>query len=95
MVQDVLLGAVARVPALDEFDRSAGQFGCECARGEIAFAAAEDQDRAGDVRRAGDRRHRPRHHAATGQRQIGLVAVGADARAHPGGENHPDGNHSR
>ena len=58
--------------------------------GHVALAAAEHQHGAVDLRRARDGLHRPRHHASAGQRQIRLVAVGADARPHPRGQHDAD-----
>jgi hypothetical protein len=87
MAQHIEFGAVPGVTALDEFDCGQADFVGQHALGDSPLAAPKDQDRPVDLRRLGDGAHRPRHHAAAGQRQIGLVAVRAHPGAHARGEH--------
>ena len=70
---------------------AAGQLRRHGVAREVAFAAAIHQHRSRDLRHPCDGLQRPGHHAAAGQRQVRLVAVGADTRAKARGQHHTDG----
>ena len=91
VAQHVELGGVPAVSALDQFDRRGRQFRRHGLAREVAFAAAIHQHRSRDLRHPCDGVQRPGHHAAAGQRQIRLVAVGADTCAKARGQHHTDG----
>src|SRR6476469_9985196 len=91
VAQHVVLGGVPAVSALDQFDRRGGQLRRHGLAREVAFAAAIHQHRSRDLRHPCDGLQRPGHHAAAGQRQVRLVAVGADTCAKARGQHHADG----